>query len=142
MRDLFFNETGVRTLAANLQRVWPAFPAKKFVQAILPRLPALGLNERNYFIRDTLRSHLPDDFPRAVDLLVRSLGPETPPDGPESYSSFYVMSLCAFVAEYGLAHPERSLAALHEMTKRFSAEFAVRPFLDQHTDLALATFAR
>ena len=139
MRDVFFNETGVRTLAANLHQVWPAFDEKGFVITVLARLPELGLNERNYLIRDTLRAHLPADPSHAIKLLVRSLGPEAPMEGPESYTSFYVMSLCAFVAEYGLAQPAPSLAALREMTKRFSAEFAIRPFLEQHAELTLAT---
>jgi 3-methyladenine DNA glycosylase AlkC len=139
MRDLFFNETGVRTLATRLHRVWPTFDPDRFVHAVVPKLPALGLNERNHLIRDTLHAQLPPDFPRAASLLVKSLGPEHLPEGPESYAGFYVMSLCAYVAEYGLEHPRESLAALREMTKRFSAEFAIRPFLDHHTDLTLAT---
>jgi hypothetical protein len=139
MRDLFFNETGVRTLAAGVHREWRAFDEKGFVKTVLARLPDLGLNERNYLIRDTLRDHLPAEASKAIALLVRSLGPETPLEGPEAYTSFYVMSMCAFVAEYGLEQPEKSLAALRDMTKRFSAEFAIRPFLDRHTKLTLAT---
>jgi 3-methyladenine DNA glycosylase AlkC len=139
MRDLFFNETGVRTLAAGVHREWRAFDEKSFVKIVLARLPDLGLNERNYLIRDTLRAHLPAEASKAIALLVRSLGPETPLEGPEAYTSFYVMSLCAFVAEYGQEQPEKSLAALRDMTKRFSAEFAIRPFLDRHTKLTLAT---
>ena len=141
MRDLFFNATGVRTLAANVRRAWPAFDEKGFVATVLARLPELGLNERNHLIRDTLHRDLPKDYAQAVAILVKSLGPEAQPEGPQSYSSFYVMAQCAYVAEYGLAHPALSLAALREMTKRFSAEFAIRPFLDQHTDLTLATLA-
>ena len=66
MRDLFFNETGVRTLASNLRRVWPVFDEKGFIQTVLARLPALGLNERNYLIRDALQARMPSAFPRAA----------------------------------------------------------------------------
>jgi 3-methyladenine DNA glycosylase AlkC len=51
------------------------------------------------------------------------------------------MSLCAFVAEYGLAHRDLSLRALKEMTKRFSAEFAIRPFLDREPAAVVAVLA-
>lgn len=139
MRDLFFNERGVRELAGRLRVAWPAFDAAAFTRAVLPKLPALGLNERNFLIRDALRDRLPADYPRAVAILIRALGPPLPSEGPESSSGFYVMALCAFVAAYGLDDPARSLAALRVMTKRFSAEFAIRPFLDRHTERTLAT---
>lgn len=134
MREIFFNERGVRWLAASLRAVSPGFDEQGFVQAILPRFPDLGLNERNAVIRDTLRSQLPQDYPTAVKILLQAMGPERAPEGPDSYDGFIVMSLCAFVAEYGLEHQSLSLRALKEMTKRFSAEFAIRPFLDRDPD--------
>jgi 3-methyladenine DNA glycosylase AlkC len=139
MRDLFFNEKGIRELAGNVRRAWPAFAAEDFLADVLPRLPPLGLNERNFLVRDALRRRLPDDFRAAVAILLRSLGPERPSEGPDSYPGFYVMAVNAYVAEYGLDDPEAALPALREMTKRFSAEFAIRPFLDRHPDLTLKT---
>jgi 3-methyladenine DNA glycosylase AlkC len=38
--------------------------------------------------------------------------------------------------------PERALMTLHALTQRFSAEFAVRPFIDAHPEVALATLSR
>lgn len=141
MRELFFNEAGVRGLAADLHRAWPSFDADRFVRAILPRFPDLGLNERNYLIRDNLHAQLPPAFPDAVKILLRALGPERPNEGPEAAAGFVTMSLCAFVAEYGLAHRDLSLRALKEMTKRFSAEFAIRPFLDREPAAVVAVLA-
>jgi len=138
MRDLFFNEKGIRELAARVQRVWPAFAAPAFLREVLPRLPALGLNERNFLVRDALHAHLPGDFRKAADILVRSLGPELPPEGTDSYDGFYVMALNAYIAEYGIDDLEHALPALREMTSRFSAEFAIRPFLDRHPERTLA----
>jgi 3-methyladenine DNA glycosylase AlkC len=138
MRDLFFNEPGIRELAALVRRAWPPFDAAAFLKAVLPRLPALGLNERNFLVRDALRAHLPGDFRKAADILVRSLGPELPSAGPDSYAGFYVMALNAYIAEYGIDDHEHALPALRELTKRFSAEFAIRPFLDRHPERTLA----
>lgn len=42
------------------------------------------------------------------------------------------------VAQQGLAHPAESLRTLGVLTHLFSAEFAVRPFIDQHPELAIA----
>lgn len=138
MRDLFFNEKGIRELAARVQRAWPAFDAPAFLRAVLPRLPALGLNERNYLVRDALHAHLPKNFRRASAILVRSLGPPGP-TGSESPTRFYIMALNAYVAAYGLEDLAHALPALREMTQRFSAEFAIRPFLDLHTASTLKT---
>ena len=137
MRDLFFNEKGIRELAANVKRAWPAFAAGRFLDDVLPRLPPLGLNERNFLVRDALHRRLPQDFRKAVAILLRSLGPELPSEGPGSYPGFYMMAVNAYVAEYGIHDPGAALPALREMTKRFSAEFAIRPFLDRHTEQAL-----
>lgn len=138
MRDVFFNEKGIRELAGNIARVWPAFDAEGFLASVLPRLSALGLNERNHLVRDALHAHLPGDFRKAADILVRSLGAERPNEGPEASTGFYVMAMNAFIAEYGIADLDHALPALREMTKRFSAEFAIRPFLERHPARALA----
>jgi 3-methyladenine DNA glycosylase AlkC len=47
-----------------------------------------------------------------------------------------------YVARCGLQQPERALAALHAVTQRFTAEFAIRPFIVAHPDLVFATLAR
>lgn len=142
MRDLFFNERGIRELAANLKAAWPEFSESSFLDAVLPRMAPLGLNERNALVRDALHAHLPADFRNASAILLRALGPERPNEGPESYPGFYMMAVCAYVAEYGLDDPDTALPALREMTKRFSAEFAIRSFLIRHPDRTLRELHR
>jgi 3-methyladenine DNA glycosylase AlkC len=47
-----------------------------------------------------------------------------------------------YVARRGLVAPERALATLRELTQRFSAEFAIRPFIAAHPALTFATLER
>jgi 3-methyladenine DNA glycosylase AlkC len=47
-----------------------------------------------------------------------------------------------FVARRGIEHPGRALAALHAITQRFTAEWAIRPFIERHTELTFHTLAR
>jgi 3-methyladenine DNA glycosylase AlkC len=47
-----------------------------------------------------------------------------------------------FVARRGLATPDRALQVLHALTQRFTAEFAIRPFIVQHPALVFATLQR
>jgi 3-methyladenine DNA glycosylase AlkC len=55
--------------------------------------------------------------------------------------SLPVWPLTHFVASHGLDHPDAALDALAEMTRRFTAEFALRPFLLRHPDRTLARLA-
>jgi 3-methyladenine DNA glycosylase AlkC len=47
-----------------------------------------------------------------------------------------------FVARRGLDQPVRALELLRALTQRFSAEFALRPFIARHPELAFATLRR
>ncbi|HLP09614.1 MAG TPA: DNA alkylation repair protein, partial [Opitutaceae bacterium] len=50
----------------------------------------------------------------------------------EGVSGWAVWSMGEYVARHGLDHVPRALACLHALTQRFSAEFAIRPFLQRH----------
>jgi len=53
-------------------------------------------------------------------------------------ASFIYMPHCVFVAEYGLDHFELSMRANYELTKRFTAEFSIRPFITRYPKRTLA----
>ena len=59
-------------IASMIAAVQPSFPAKKFTRDALEGYEALSLTARGWHIARTLRRHLPQDFPQAVDVLVRS----------------------------------------------------------------------
>lgn len=127
----FFSPSLVRRLADSLANVQPRFPAAAFVKDATRGLDALELIDRAKHIGRALKKHLPATYPEAVELLVRSAGPARPTDenlggGMEPF--FYYPHLW-FVAEYGLEHFELSMHAQRELTKRFSAEFSIRPFI-------------
>jgi 3-methyladenine DNA glycosylase AlkC len=49
---------------------------------------------------------------------------------------FAAWPLCTFVEVFGVDDPNASLPAMEHLTERASCEFAIRPFLDRHFDLA------
>jgi 3-methyladenine DNA glycosylase AlkC len=134
LRDVF-NPGVVTELAQAIQRTWPQFDAAGFSADINPALPNLGFGQRNALIRDKLYQYLPQDFPTAAQILIDSLGPEL--NDLAGFDAFTVMSQCDFVAMYGLAYFDVSMQALYEMTKRFTAEGAIRPFLMKYPDQTL-----
>src|SRR5688500_15900716 len=72
----FFSPALVRRLAGEVARVHPAFPTRSFVHQACAGLDDLELLDRGKHISRALGAHLPASYPDAVDVLLRSLGPE------------------------------------------------------------------
>lgn len=140
----FFSPALVRRLAADLTRAEPSFRARAFVTQACAGLDELELLDRGKHISRALAAHLPADYPAAIELLLRSLGPEHAGDellGVGMAPFFYLPHL-TFVAERGLDHFELSMRAQYELTKRFSAEASIRPFIAKDPDRTLAVLRR
>ena len=127
----FFSPALVRRLAADLTKVHPAFPGRRFVKAACAGLDDLELLDRGRHIARALAAHLPPSYPEAVDVLLRSLGPEHANDEllGVGMAPFFYLPHTLFVAERGLDHFELSMRAQYELTKRFSAEASIRPYI-------------
>src|SRR5688500_9192070 len=72
----FFSPHLVRRLAADVQRAHVEFPVRAFVQQACQDLEELELLDRGKHIARALAAHLPAPYPAAIDVLLRSLGPE------------------------------------------------------------------
>jgi 3-methyladenine DNA glycosylase AlkC len=140
---LHFGPQLVQDLAARISAVYSGFPAAAFVARVTPQLDSLELKGRVAAIAAGLRDHLPPAYPEAVAILVAILGP---PIGAEEEGMFddgwHLMPVAAFVEHYGLEHLDESLAAMHAITQRHTAEFAIRPFLIRYPAPTLATLER
>jgi 3-methyladenine DNA glycosylase AlkC len=127
----FFSPTLVRRVAAEIARVHPAFPASAFVKQACRGLDDLELLDRGKHIASALAIHLPPAYPDAIDVLLRSLGPEHATDEliGVGMAPFFYLPHVIFVAERGLDDFDLSMRAQYELTKRFSAESSMRPFI-------------
>lgn len=127
----FFSSALARRLAADLARVEPSFPARAFLAQASAGLEERELLERGRHIARALGAHLPRDYPRAIDVLLRSLGPELATDElvGVGMAPFFYLPHVLFVAERGLEHFDLSMRALYELTKRFSAESSIRAYV-------------
>ena len=136
----FFSPALVRRLAADLARAHPEFPAKPFVKDACHGLDALELLDRGRHIARVLGAHLPPAYPDAIDVLLRSLGPEHATDEllGVGMAPFFYLPHTMFVADRGLDHFELSMRAQYELTKRFSAESSIRPYIAKDPERAFA----
>jgi 3-methyladenine DNA glycosylase AlkC len=138
----FFSPALVRRLAADVTRAHPAFPSRRFVKQACAGLGDLELLDRGRHISRALGAHLPASYPEAIDVLLRSLGPEHQSDElvGAGMAPFFYMPHLVFVAERGLDHFDLSMRAQHELTRRFSAEFSIRPYIAKDPERTFAVF--
>jgi 3-methyladenine DNA glycosylase AlkC len=156
MADAFKHLIGpavVKQVAHHLHRVSPTFKAKRFEQLALEGLEGLEFKARAQHLSAALQATLPERFEEAADILQTSLKAvpqprfEHDPDDDlgtlgtddTGLGGWALWAFGDFVAQRGLAHPERSLRALHAITQRFTAEFAIRPFIVHHPELVFRT---
>lgn len=135
-----FDVPMVRRLARSLAEVHPPFPAKRFVALATREFDQLELMDRARRVSTALRACLPSSYPKAVRVIIDSLARESgaPDAGP--MDGFRFLPFVFFVADHGLdtAHFEDSMRAQHELTRRFTAEFSIRAFLERHKERTLA----
>jgi 3-methyladenine DNA glycosylase AlkC len=133
LKDQLFNHAKVTAVATELSRAHRAFRGDAFVDQVMSRLPGLGLKQRIAWIADCLDNHLPGDYREAVDILLRSLPAPCDPDLLDGdFGDFIYAPYSEYVARHGCTRDDIdfSLAALRQITTRFSAEFAVRTFIN------------
>lgn len=141
------NPTLVRACGQHLQRTWRDFDRRGFERQALAGLDALEMKARAMQIADALEATLPQDFDRAAGIIENALAPAATGDGlglrtsDEGLAGWIGWPLGEYLARRGQAQPERGLQALHALTQRFTAEFAIRPYLVQHFDLTLRTLS-
>jgi 3-methyladenine DNA glycosylase AlkC len=140
----------VRAAAGHLQHHGGRdFDAKRFTAMSCAGLEALEMKARAMQIADALQATLPADFHRAAALIEAALAP---PHGTQTLADsgdlgqglrgWILWPVGEFIARRGIAKPERALAALHAITQRFTAEFAIRPLIVAHPELVFATLRR
>ena len=142
------NPALVEEAARRLRRHWRGFDADTFIALATQDLETLEMKARAMQICAALQATLPEDFDRAAGLLESALAPMQgdevpgPPGLQQGLRGWILWPAGEYIARRGGAQPERALAALHALTQRFTAEFAIRPLIVQHPVLCFATLQR
>lgn len=127
-----------RDLAEAILRHERDFPASAFLERVADGWDRLELMARGQRIADAFWETAGLPYPRLVGILVAELGPELSRTEDNGMAPFRHLPVSYLVARYGLDHLEESLAAMHALTRRFTAEFCLRPYLERHRDAVLA----
>ena len=124
LKNSIGNET-VEALATRFEEVDPGFKGDK-LRGLASSLDDLELKERINLIADTIAADRP--YLPTLDAVVAVATDET-------LDIWAVWPLTSVIERHGVDHPNESLQAMETVTKRFSCEFAIRPFLEHHHEL-------
>jgi len=139
-----FDRSLVQRLAAAGSTVWPGFDATGFTDVVMASLPELELKDRVSLMADEVVAHLGGDYPSALPAVLEMAGVIAghTDDSQAWGDSMDAWPLCSVVERHGLADVDASLAAMEQLTRSFSCEFAIRPFLLEHFDQTIAECRR
>jgi 3-methyladenine DNA glycosylase AlkC len=136
----------IECLAHNITLVHGAFDCAAFRRTATDGLDPLGIMQRGQHLASALRAHLPPRYDAAIAVLLHSLTPPLGQTEELGLSGFFYLPHVCFVAKYGLDATQNggcdpfatSMHAQYELTRRFSAEFSIRPFLIRWPDRTIA----
>lgn len=134
------NTQTIEEIGRLIEGVWDTFDTKKLLEQVNPKLSSLAFKDRANLVADALYELLPKDFGQSGQILLDSFGEGTSADPDFTKdNAFMYMPYGVYVSRYGLKeeHFELSTTFLYEMTQRFSAEFAIRPFLNTYPEKML-----
>ncbi len=125
-------------IARMIEAAYPNFDSCAFLARALDRYDELELTPRAKRIAAAMAEHLPADRLRALEILIASLGPEIEESELQGMDSFVYLPHVYFVAEHGLEHFEVAMRAQYEITRRFTAEFSIRAYLERYPAATVA----
>ncbi len=129
----WFDRSAAKALAEQIRKAWPRFDQAAFVRSAARKLDELEFAARVQQFSNALALTLPSSIPRSLEILTDSL-PEPQNDCDSVTDGWLQWPLGKFIADHGLDHFDESMTAMVELTKRFSSEFAVRPFVQRYPD--------
>ena len=133
LKDHLFNPKKIEQITNEISQVYPQFEKEKFTKEVVSQFPKLELKDRIYHITTCLKKYLPQQYTDAVEILIQSLPePCNPNLKDDNFGDFIYAPYNHFVAVYGCNKENLnfSLNALEELTTRFSAEDAIRYFIN------------
>lgn len=132
------NDAVVKSISNQIKSVWPSFNATSFKKNLVGHLEPYTLTERSEKIATVLAKYLPSQYSKSVHIVIKSFGPESKAKEMSGYDCFYYMPFCHWVAANGLDHFDASIKAMAAITKRFTAEWPIRPFIIKYEKETLA----
>lgn len=143
-----FSKKVIAHMGDHFVRAWAEFPRDGFVATASDGLDGLELKQRSEQITQAMATFLPADFEAAANIIRQSLAPDNYVRKKEEnicregICGWAIMPMTYYVGQYGLGHFDLAMELLREMTKRFTAEFGIRPLIIAEPGRSLSLFAK
>lgn len=134
---LLMSEALVRLIGESFVDAWAQFDTESFIKEATEGLDRLELQERGRQIGTALSHCLPSDSGQALPILLGSLGPPLNQTGDIGLRPFFYFPHSHYLAMSMVEDVEAGLKACYHLTKRFTAEFCIRPLIVAHQDCVL-----
>lgn len=144
-----FNHQNITQLGQLLANQLPQFDLDGFVDAATDQLEQQELKQRSWQITSALHQFMPSELEQSYDAIEAILSPVD--ESSISWQScentvngWIVMPICDYAAENAIAKNEieQGLAFQATLTKRFSAEFSIRKFIQLHPEQTIVTMLK
>jgi 3-methyladenine DNA glycosylase AlkC len=132
----------VRLIGESLSEVVPGFDRRRFGREATRDLDGLELKGRAAAIARAMAGQMPASFDDLSPVLIESLGPPLERTDGNGLAPFFYLPHTELIAAHGASCFESGMAANYEITKRFTAEFSIRPFLARHRSKCLRLLKR
>lgn len=134
-----FNKESISKIGDEIKHVYPEFEKSKFIKKVVKNLEDFELKDRVRHIAKTLHEYLPSNYKKAVKIILGALAIESSKDDiewnrqtGEGIVGLNTWPLNQYIEIYGVNDYKTSMHAMIELTKRFSSEFTVRPFIQKY----------
>jgi 3-methyladenine DNA glycosylase AlkC len=137
-----FNPNSIKQLADIFVEIEPQFHRQQFIAAALAGLEKLELKDRVQQVIHALAQVLPDDFASAAPLLIQAGQRLVTADNSAGWNHYLAWPLIDYVSRYGQQHNAVALPALEKLTPLFTAEFAIRPWVQHQFEIVYPQLQR
>ncbi len=129
LKDMFFTPVSMQAFGSAIQKAYPNFDLKRFLDLVFDEsFASMELKERMRHTTICLHRVLPQDYRLAIEIICQAA---------PNLKGFEAMSMPDYVELFGREQLDFSLQKLAYLTQFASAEFAIRPYLDEQPQKAL-----
>jgi 3-methyladenine DNA glycosylase AlkC len=125
----YYDKDCATLIAEKIQSAYPAFPVLSFVQYIDKHIVDKEFHARQDVFVDAFEQYLTGDYGKDIQLFTQILGPKLITDTGMFTYGYWLWPIGRYVQKHATKDIELSFNFIHELTQRFTGEFAIRTLL-------------